>query len=591
MAAAVEAFDVLVLGAGPAGISAARALLKEGSKSFLVLEARSRLGGRAHASDSLGTQKDLDHGARWIHGVCNDNVMVRLLRELTFDHPDDEGVEYQLCLPKDIDDDDAKLSTDPPFGISDAGDTEVNHSELILKVKGSPEQRPPGKNLTMIVSSSSQDGNITAREASPEARRVSRTIFQEIVESVMENPLETIHSTKASLKLDDGAFEEASLLDLLLLLHDPSHDNNNNNLNDKGKRDRFESICRENLVMKHPQVEETIASLSESEQELFREEVMALFNVEIATVVEAWEGSSLHVLSAKHGMEGTCLGGGHMILPFGYGGLVKRLAFPLVQGNHIRFQHEVISVETTTSSSDNEGSTVVVRCKVTEEGATTIKEFHAKAVVVALPLGVLRSRSIAFEPDLPAPVVHAIQTLGITMRGKIELAFPHCWWPTEYGRFTLACTHLQQSPTYHPYTTFIVESMSGPNILVCYVAGEFSKEIEEKSDEAIQEEIMTVLRQASLASGDIPDPLAIHVTRWLLDPYSRGAWTHCGKGSSPADVKSFRLNEECHQRHLFFAGEHTCDGSTVKGDDFGCVNGAWMSGELAVEAALKCLPS
>ena len=56
--------DVLVIGAGAAGISAARTLLARGL-SCLVLEAGPRLGGRAKTCLTLGAP--FDHGATWLH--------------------------------------------------------------------------------------------------------------------------------------------------------------------------------------------------------------------------------------------------------------------------------------------------------------------------------------------------------------------------------------------------------------------------------------------------------------------------------------------------------------------------------------------
>jgi monoamine oxidase len=58
--------DVLVLGAGIAGLAAARTLVKEGL-SVIILEARDRIGGRMWTDHSLGLPLDL--GASWIHGV------------------------------------------------------------------------------------------------------------------------------------------------------------------------------------------------------------------------------------------------------------------------------------------------------------------------------------------------------------------------------------------------------------------------------------------------------------------------------------------------------------------------------------------
>jgi monoamine oxidase len=58
--------DVLVLGAGIAGLAAARTLADKGW-SVIVLEARERVGGRMWTNTSLGLPLDL--GASWIHGI------------------------------------------------------------------------------------------------------------------------------------------------------------------------------------------------------------------------------------------------------------------------------------------------------------------------------------------------------------------------------------------------------------------------------------------------------------------------------------------------------------------------------------------
>lgn len=67
--------DVLVIGAGCAGIAAARALAARG-RSCLVLEGGSRVGGRAFTEcTSLGVP--LDHGASWLH-QADDNPLTPL---------------------------------------------------------------------------------------------------------------------------------------------------------------------------------------------------------------------------------------------------------------------------------------------------------------------------------------------------------------------------------------------------------------------------------------------------------------------------------------------------------------------------------
>src|SRR5437899_670739 len=57
---------VLVIGAGMAGIAAARRLQESGHASVIVLEARDRIGGRIHTEHRAdGTVRE--RGANWLH--------------------------------------------------------------------------------------------------------------------------------------------------------------------------------------------------------------------------------------------------------------------------------------------------------------------------------------------------------------------------------------------------------------------------------------------------------------------------------------------------------------------------------------------
>src|ERR1700730_3833707 len=73
--------DVAVIGAGAAGIGAARRLLDSGSVSVLVLEARDRVGGRVHTIEPAGFP--LDRGAEWLHSADR-NPLSPLPRDLGF---------------------------------------------------------------------------------------------------------------------------------------------------------------------------------------------------------------------------------------------------------------------------------------------------------------------------------------------------------------------------------------------------------------------------------------------------------------------------------------------------------------------------
>ncbi len=62
----MENYDVVIVGAGVAGLTAAKLLVRSGH-SVVVLEARDRVGGRVHTDRVEGTTTDL--GASWIHGI------------------------------------------------------------------------------------------------------------------------------------------------------------------------------------------------------------------------------------------------------------------------------------------------------------------------------------------------------------------------------------------------------------------------------------------------------------------------------------------------------------------------------------------
>src|SRR3974390_3108269 len=73
--------DIVVIGAGAAGIAAARRIMAANRKG-IVVEAADRVGGRC-ITDTSSFEVPFDRGARWMHNP-DSNPMIRLARAAGF---------------------------------------------------------------------------------------------------------------------------------------------------------------------------------------------------------------------------------------------------------------------------------------------------------------------------------------------------------------------------------------------------------------------------------------------------------------------------------------------------------------------------
>lgn len=67
-------YDVVIIGGGWAGITAANTLLSKGKTNFTLLEARNYLGGRAITSFAFGSDIPVDLGCSWVHGIKSNPI-------------------------------------------------------------------------------------------------------------------------------------------------------------------------------------------------------------------------------------------------------------------------------------------------------------------------------------------------------------------------------------------------------------------------------------------------------------------------------------------------------------------------------------
>ncbi|XP_069129727.1 spermine oxidase-like [Argopecten irradians] len=78
--------DVVIIGAGMAGITAANTLFASGYKDVKILEARNRIGGRIHTVSLGPNQCSVELGAQWIHGGGSNPVYRVALAHDLLDH-------------------------------------------------------------------------------------------------------------------------------------------------------------------------------------------------------------------------------------------------------------------------------------------------------------------------------------------------------------------------------------------------------------------------------------------------------------------------------------------------------------------------
>ncbi|KAF3510903.1 hypothetical protein F2Q69_00002161 [Brassica cretica] len=265
--------------------------------------------------------------------------------------------------------------------------------------------------------------------------------------------------------------------------------------------------------------------------------------------MEGWFAADADTISVQCWDQEELLPGGHGLMVRGYRPVINTLA----KGLDIRLNHRV---------------TKIVRqyngVKVTTEDGKT---FVADAAVIAVPLGVLKSGTITFEPKLPDWKQEAINQLGVGNMNKIILHFEKVFWPqvellgmaaeTSYG-----CSYFLN-----------LHKATGHPVLVYMSAGQLARDIEKMSDEAAASFVVMQLKRIF---PDAMDPVQYLVSRWGSDVNSLGSYSYDVVGK-PHDL-SERLRVPVD--NLFFAGEATSSSFA------GSVHGAYSSGLMAAEECM-----
>lgn len=135
----------------------------------------------------------------------------------------------------------------------------------------------------------------------------------------------------------------------------------------------------------------------------------------------------------------------------------------------------------------------VTSIKYTPQGAhvatATGLQLSADAVIVTVPIGVLKAGTIDFQPPLPAPKRAAISGIGAGIENKVVLLFEEVFWP---GVEFLGLV----GPTSYDCGYFLnLHRATGNKILVFMPAGQMALDMEKLSDEATVEFALGQLRR------------------------------------------------------------------------------------------------
>lgn len=291
-------------------------------------------------------------------------------------------------------------------------------------------------------------------------------------------------------------------------------------------------------------VERFISTLAAEEKKNLRYAVNTTITHEYAADPE-----KLSLRFFDHGAEQE---GGDLLLPQGYSRLLEVLGRP----DEMFLGHVVEDVITT----QREATIITNRARISGD-----------AVIVTLPLGVLKAGGVSFSPALPGAHQEAIKRLGFGTLNKLFLEFPQVAWPRAPHLFGFV-----GDGWWEEWVNFA--PVDGRPVLLGFNAGRLAVESEQMSDRELTSSAVRILR--SIFGNSLPEPVKAVATRWSSDPFAKGSYSSYAPGSSPLDRKN--LARPVSSR-LIFAGE------ACSMEHPGTVHGAFSSGITAAKNLMRLM--
>ncbi len=211
----------------------------------------------------------------------------------------------------------------------------------------------------------------------------------------------------------------------------------------------------------------------------------------------------------------------------------------------------------------------------------------ADRIVLTLPLGVLKTNSVRFKPDLPSWKSGAIERLGYGTLNKVILVYETAFWDVDQDMFGLLRDSSREnsldqrdyvSERGRFYLFWNCMRTCGRPMLIALMAGDAAHEAEITRDSVLVEEVTVQLRKM-FSGKSVPYPSEVIVTRWGKDSFARGSYSFVGAQARPDDYDAMAAPVG----NLYFAGEATC------GTHPATVHGAYLSGLRAASDVIDSL--
>ena len=198
---------------------------------------------------------------------------------------------------------------------------------------------------------------------------------------------------------------------------------------------------------------------------------------------------------------------------------------------------------------------------------TEENKFHADYCICTVPIGVLKTNQIIFEPELSIEKKTAIDNLEMGILNKIYTQWDEPWWNTK-------TTYIGMVDTQKNFPVSLRYHLHDPNTILSFFHGDQGKKIEAMENEDI---IKLLIKTIETAIGKkIPKPKNYLITKWGKDKNTLGSYSFFPTGSNGKEMEILTIPEN----NLFFAGEHT------NSSEYGYAQGAYHSG---VNAAKKII--